>query len=96
LSTSVPQLASAAPDGVEAELGRLYYEVANSANRPAMAALLSLVPATQVLFGSDFPLVPIEATQAKLPGLGLTSGDLASISNGTATALFARLQKRNA
>ena len=90
LSTSVPQLAAAVPDGVEAELRRLHYEVANSANRPAMAALLSLVPATQVMFGSDFPLVPIEATQAKLPGVGLSSSDLAAISRGTATRLFPR------
>jgi predicted TIM-barrel fold metal-dependent hydrolase len=90
LSSSVPQLAAAVPDGVEAELRRLYYEVANSANRPAMAALLSLVPATQVMFGSDFPLVPIETTRAKLPELGLSGSDLASISRGTASKLFAR------
>ena len=90
LSTSVPQLAAAVPNGVEAELRRLYYEVANSANRPAMAALLSLVPATQVMFGSDFPLVPIEATQAKLPGLGLSDADLVAISHGTARRLFPR------
>jgi len=89
LSTSVPQLAAAVPDGVEAELRRLYYEVANSANRPAIAALLSLVPATQVMFGSDFPLVPIAATQAKLSGLGLSESDLASLSRGTAAKLFA-------
>jgi predicted TIM-barrel fold metal-dependent hydrolase len=88
LSTSVPQLAAAVPNGVEAELRRLYYEVANSANRPAIAALLSLVPATQVLFGSDFPLVPIEATQAKLPELGLSASDLTSIACGTASRLF--------
>ena len=88
LSTSVPQLAAAVPDGVEAELRRLYYEVANSANRPAIAALLSLVPATQVMFGSDFPRVPIEATQAKLPGLGLSASDLTAIARGTASRLF--------
>ena len=89
LSTSVPQLAAAVPDGVEAELRRLYYEVANSANRPAIAALLSLVPATQVMFGSDFPLVPIAATQAKLAALGLSESDLAALARGTATKLFA-------
>ena len=88
LSTSVPQLAAAVPDGVEAELRRLYYEVANSANRPAIAALLSLVPATQVMFGSDFPLVPIEATQAKLPDLGLSASDLTAVARGTASRLF--------
>jgi len=43
-----------------------------------------------VMFGSDFPLVPIEATQAKLPSVGLSSSDLAAISRGTATRLFPR------
>jgi len=47
------------------------------------------VPATQVMFGSDFPLVPIAATQAKLSGLGLSESDLASLSRGTAAKLFA-------
>jgi 6-methylsalicylate decarboxylase len=88
LSTSVPQLANATPEGVEAELRRLFYEVANSANRPAIAALLSLVPATQVMFGSDFPLVPIEATQAKLTALQLRSEELTAICRGTASRLF--------
>jgi hypothetical protein len=41
-----------------------------------------------VLFGSDFPLVPIEATQAKLPELGLSASDLTSIACGTASRLF--------
>lgn len=90
LSTSVPQLASAVPDGVEAELRRLYYEIANSANRPALEALLALVPATQVMFGSDFPLVPIEATQGKLAGLDLSTADLTAISRSTAHRLFPR------
>ena len=56
-----------------------------------MAALLSLVPATQVMFGSDFPLVPIEATQGKVPGLGLSDSDLTAISRGTASRLFPKL-----
>ena len=43
------------PAGVNAELRKLYYEIAGSANTPAMSALMNLVPRSQVLFGSDYP-----------------------------------------
>ena len=35
------------PDGVEYELKKLYYEIANSANRSTMAALTNLVPTSK-------------------------------------------------
>lgn len=47
------------PDGVHGELKRLYYDTADSAFPQNFAALLSYVPASQVLFGSDSPYVSI-------------------------------------
>ena len=88
---SLPALAAKVPNGVEHELRRLYYEIANSANRPAIAALTSLVPVSQIMFGSDFPLVPLPATANGLRGLGLSGPDLAAISRANAAALFPRL-----
>ncbi len=88
---SLPALAQKVPDGVEAELKRLHYEIANSANKPAIAALTSLVPMTQIMFGSDFPLVPLPATAGGLRGLGLSPSDLAAISRQNALRLFPRL-----
>ena len=88
---SLPALAAKVPDGVEATLKRLYYEIANSANKPAIAALTSLVPMSQIMFGSDFPLVPLPATANGLRGLGLSGPDLAAISRANATRLFPRL-----
>lgn len=48
-------LAKKVPNGVEYELKKLYYEIAGSANRPAMSALMNLVPISQIIFGSDYP-----------------------------------------
>jgi hypothetical protein len=48
-----------APNGIDHELKRLYYDTAGTAYRPAIAALTSLVPTTQILFGSDNPFVPL-------------------------------------
>jgi hypothetical protein len=47
------------PNGVEYEFKRLHYEIANSANRSAMAALMNLVPSSQIMVGTDCPFVPI-------------------------------------
>jgi 6-methylsalicylate decarboxylase len=80
------------PLGIEAELRRFYYEVANSANRAAIRALTSVAPASQILFGSDSPFVPTTVTATGLASLGLTDNDLQSIQHETAEALFPRLK----
>lgn len=55
---STPErLATIAPKGVDYELQKLYYETADGASAPTMAALLAYVPPTQVLFGSDSPFM---------------------------------------
>jgi predicted TIM-barrel fold metal-dependent hydrolase len=87
-----PHLAEKVPNGVEYELKRLYYEIANSANRPAMAALTSLVPMSQIMFGSDFPLVPIAATADGLAKIGLAAADLQALARGNAVGLLPRLK----
>src|SRR4029434_4343328 len=45
----------ALPRGFTAELKRFYYDLAGAANRGAVASLQQLVPATPMLFGTDFP-----------------------------------------
>jgi predicted TIM-barrel fold metal-dependent hydrolase len=52
------------PRGVDYELKRAYYEVSNGTSRASLAALTALVPMSQIVFGTDFPFVPIEATSA--------------------------------
>lgn len=48
-------LASQAPNGAMYELKRQYYDVANATNPSSLAALMKLVPTSQIVWGSDFP-----------------------------------------
>ena len=49
-----------APDGIFAELARQHYDTANATSVPAMAALLKLVPPSQVTYGTDYPYFPLD------------------------------------
>jgi 6-methylsalicylate decarboxylase len=80
------------PNGVEYELKRLHYEIANSGNRSAMAALMNLVPSSQIMFGTDCPFVPTGVTATGMLTLGLSAEDLQLIGRGNALALFPRLR----
>ena len=48
-----------APDGIEAEFRRLYYDTANATHPAAMAALQKLVPMSQISYGTDYPYFPL-------------------------------------
>ena len=85
-------VASFAPDGIEAELRRLYYDTANATHPASMAALLKLVPASQVTYGSDYPYVTMNAQLASLRALGLGSAELSAIESGNAGRLLPRLR----
>ena len=80
------------PNGVAYELKRLYYEIANSANRSAFASLNNLVPTSQIMFGTDYPFVPIEATADGMETLGLSARELQSIGRDNALSLLPRLK----
>ena len=86
-----PNLKEFAPDGIEAEFRRLYYDTANATSAPTMAALMKLVPATQVTFGTDFPYFPGNQIVA-LRGLGLPPDQLRAIESGNAMGLLPRLK----
>jgi predicted TIM-barrel fold metal-dependent hydrolase len=73
------------------EMKSLYFDVASSTNPVTLAGLLRLVPATQVMFGTDFPfLASIPYTVDPLRSHGLSSADLEAIECGTALRLFPR------
>ena len=77
-----------APNGIEYELKRLHYDIAGTAFRPAIAALTSLVPTTQILFGSDHPFVPLADTAEGMMHLGLAVVDVQRIGHDNAVALL--------
>jgi len=81
-----------APQGILAELKRLHYDTANSTTKPTMAALLELVPASQVLFGSDYPYYTIAETVAGLRKLGLSPSARRAIEHANAARLMPRLK----
>lgn len=83
-------LAEKVPQGVEYELKRLYYEIANSANRSAMSALMNLVPTSQIMFGSDYPFVPLATTAEGLTRLGLSTAEVQAIGRDNAIRLLPR------
>jgi predicted TIM-barrel fold metal-dependent hydrolase len=83
-------IATKAPNGVEYELKRLHYDIAGTAFRPAIAALTSLVPTTQILLGSDNPYIPLGETTQGMTQLGLSAADLRAIGRDNALALLPR------
>jgi predicted TIM-barrel fold metal-dependent hydrolase len=85
-------IAEIAPNGIEYELKRLYYDIAGTAYRPAIAALTNLVPTTQILFGSDNPFVPLALTAEGMTQVGFSAADLQRIGSENSLALLPRLK----
>ncbi|HEX3503647.1 MAG TPA: amidohydrolase family protein [Xanthobacteraceae bacterium] len=79
-----------APDGIEAELRRLYYDTANATHPAAMAALTTLVPFSQITYGTDYPYFPLDQIES-LKRLNLGADNLAAIASGNASRLLPRL-----
>ncbi|MDB5958228.1 MAG: hypothetical protein JWP60_4836 [Ramlibacter sp.] len=88
-----PDAQAIAPDGFEAEFRRLYYDTANATDAAPMAALLKLVPESQVVYGSDYPYVPMDAQVTALRSLKLADSTARAIEVGNARRLLgARLR----
>jgi predicted TIM-barrel fold metal-dependent hydrolase len=79
-----------APDGIEAELRRLSYDTANATHPAAMAALMKLVPVSQITYGTDYPYFALSQID-NLRQLGLPPSDLDAIASGNAARLVPRL-----
>ena len=86
-------MAAKVPKGVDYELKKLHYDVALAAYPTALTALLTLVPTSQVLLGSDFPFgLPGDAIRG-LEAHGFKPADLNAILRENAARLIPRLQK---
>jgi predicted TIM-barrel fold metal-dependent hydrolase len=92
LSKVIKSNADQLPDGINFELKRLYFETANAAYAPNMAALLAFVPVAQVLFGTDYPFVRVTENVSDLNKIGLAAADLKAIERDNAVRLIARLK----
>jgi 6-methylsalicylate decarboxylase len=79
------------PNGAMHELRRFHYDVAGAANAGALAALMKLVDASQVLFGTDFPPAgPSADVVRNLASLGFSAADLRAIERDNALKLLPR------
>jgi len=79
-----------APDGIEAEFRRLYYDTANATHPASMAALTKLAPVSQITYGTDYPYFPLDQIDS-LRRLDLAPADIAAIASGNAARLVPRL-----
>jgi predicted TIM-barrel fold metal-dependent hydrolase len=86
-----PNLKEFAPEGILGELRRLNYDTANATSAPAIAALLKLVPASKVTYGTDYPYFGLDQMK-NLKQLGLDAADLKAIGSENATKLIPRLK----
>jgi 6-methylsalicylate decarboxylase len=84
--------ANPAPEGIEAEFRRLHYDTAIVTHPAAMAALMKLVPTSQITYGTDYPFVPLDPV-GKLREFGLSAADMQAISSGNAIRLVPRLSR---
>jgi predicted TIM-barrel fold metal-dependent hydrolase len=85
------------PKGVMHYLKKLYYDTALSTSEQVFAALKEFVPTSQVLFGSDYPMVPEKVatieTQMIEQSKVLDDRTRQAIDRDNALALFPRLQR---
>jgi predicted TIM-barrel fold metal-dependent hydrolase len=78
------------PNGVEAELRRFYYDIAQAAHPWALASLTRLIPVSQILFGTDFPYRTAIDHVKGLADFGFSAGDLQAIDRDNAARLLPR------
>lgn len=76
------------PNGMDYELRKLNYDIALAANRPALAALFTYVPVSQVLLGSDYPFGTSADGVRGLEAYGLEPAQLDAIYRGNAARLL--------
>lgn len=82
------------PNGFIGEAKKFYYDTAGAANRGAIASLLQLVTASQIVFGTDFPPGGTSRDVARqLADLGMFDPDaLHAIDRENAVKLLPRLR----
>ncbi|QUS38585.1 amidohydrolase [Tardiphaga alba] len=87
-----PKAKGSVPDGTLAELKRFYYDTAQTSNKGSMSALAAIIPASQILFGTDFPYrTGIDHVEGLRNAGVFSSDELAGIERGNAAKLMPRL-----
>jgi 6-methylsalicylate decarboxylase len=79
------------PNGVMAELRKLYYDTASADAAGSMAALRIMAPLSQILFGTDYPFVKVAEGVKHLDEDNISVADRLAIDRTNAIALLPRL-----
>ena len=80
------------PNGSLYEMKRFYYETAQGNTPMQLAALLKMIPVSQVLFGSDYPYRPALECAEGLTGYDFKPADLLAIERGNALRILPTLR----
>ena len=91
-ANSHQKLATIAPDGIDAELKRMYFDTANATYPATMVSLLREIPISQIMFGTDYPYVTGKENVGPLESQGIAPADLAAIERGNAMRMIPRLR----
>lgn len=78
------------PKGIEGQLRTVHCDTASAYSAPQLAAMLRFFPASNILFGSDFPFVPAQEGIEALESFAMPEETRAAIFRGNALALFGR------
>lgn len=95
LLEQLPTAQERAPKGIRHYLQQFNYDLALSANPAALKALLELVPASNILYGSDHPFIPPPVARQVRLGMdefeGFSAADRRAITEANPLRLFPRL-----
>ena len=83
-----PPFAAKLPNGLMHELQRFYYDTAQASNPSSLGCLRTIVPTSQIMFGTDYPFrLSIEHVEG-LAGCGFSAGDLKAVHRDNAQRLL--------
>ena len=83
---------AALPNGLMHELRKFYYDTAQGHHEGALKALLTIVPTSQVLYGTDYPFWDGRRVSNDLAKGGFSAAERTAIDRGNALRLFPRLK----
>jgi len=88
-----PRYKAALPNGLMPELQKLYFDTAQAANISALGCLRTVVPVSQILFGTDYPYRESIEHVDGIAGCHFSAADVQAIDRDNALRLMPYLAK---
>jgi predicted TIM-barrel fold metal-dependent hydrolase len=87
-----PYVAANIPNGVDHELKKFYYDVAQVAHPAALASLVKVAPVSQIMFGTDYPYRSSAEHVKGVNEFFSTEADRNNVNFGNAIAMMPQLR----